>query len=47
MDNKPSLPNDKENKPDDKKIGIIVGSAFDFLFEGENNEYDGEYKDYI
>lgn len=27
--------------------GVIVGPAFDFLFEGENNEYDREYEDYI
>lgn len=26
---------------------IIVGPAYDFLFEGENNDYDKEYGDYI
>lgn len=25
----------------------IVSSAYDFLFEGENNDYDSEYSDYI
>lgn len=25
----------------------IVSSAYDFLFEGENNDYDSEYADYI
>jgi hypothetical protein len=31
----------------DKDKGIVVGKAYDFLFEGENNEYDEEYADYI
>jgi len=26
---------------------LILSSAFDFLFEGENNDYDEEYKDFI
>ncbi|WP_166740136.1 hypothetical protein [Halalkalibacterium halodurans] len=26
---------------------IKVGKAYDFLFEGENNDYDEEYNDYI
>ncbi|MGF9906132.1 hypothetical protein [Brevibacillus porteri] len=25
----------------------LVSSAYDFLFEGENNDYDSEYSDYI
>lgn len=29
------------------KDGIVVGSSYDFLFEGENNDYDEEYADYI
>jgi hypothetical protein len=33
----------KENKGK----GIVVNPAYDFLFEGENNDYDEEYKDYI
>lgn len=32
---------------EDKQKGIVVNPAYDFLFEGENNEYDEEYKDYI
>lgn len=27
--------------------GIKVGKAYDFLFEGENKDYDEEYADYI
>jgi uncharacterized phage infection (PIP) family protein YhgE len=27
--------------------GIKVGESYNFLFEGKNNEYDDEYKDYI
>jgi hypothetical protein len=27
--------------------GILVGESYNFLFEGKNNEYDEEYKDYI
>lgn len=30
-----------------KRNGVIVGEAYDFLFEGENNDYDEEYADYI
>ncbi|ERI07292.1 hypothetical protein [Aneurinibacillus aneurinilyticus] len=30
-----------------KTPGVLVGPAFDFLFEGENNEYEREYEDYI
>lgn len=26
---------------------VLVGSAYDFLFEGENNQYDSEYGEYI
>lgn len=29
------------------KPGIIVGPAYDFLFEGEDNKYDEKYADYI
>lgn len=29
------------------KDGIVVGSSYDFLFEGENNDFDEEYVDYI
>lgn len=28
-------------------MGVLLGSAYDFLFEGENNEYDEEFRDYI
>lgn len=31
----------------DENKGIKVGGAYDFLFEGENKDYDEEYKDYI
>jgi len=31
-------------KEEDK---IKVGPAYDFLFEGENKDYDEEYADYI
>jgi hypothetical protein len=30
-----------------KKEGVVVDSAFEFLFEGKNKEYDEKYKDYI
>lgn len=30
-----------------KKVGVVVDSAFEFLFEGKNKEYDEKYKDYI
>lgn len=30
-----------------KEDGVKVGKAYDFLFEGENKEYDEEYADYI
>lgn len=26
---------------------VCVGSTYGFLFEGENNDYDGEYEEYI
>lgn len=39
---KPEIEEVKENKN-----GVIVGSPYDFLFEGENNKYDEEYADYI
>lgn len=29
------------------KDGVVVSSAYDFLFEGDNNTYDDEYEDYI
>lgn len=35
------------NKDNGSKEGVRLGSAFDFLFEGENREYDKEYEDYI
>lgn len=53
MENKPSLSNDPTNNlstknPNTSEVGgVIVGSAFDFLFEGENKEYDRDYEDYI
>lgn len=34
---------EKEKYPE----GVIVGESYNFLFEGKNNEYDEEYKDYI
>ncbi|MEH6908871.1 hypothetical protein [Neobacillus drentensis] len=27
--------------------GVKVGKAYEFLFEGENKDYDEEYADYI
>jgi len=27
--------------------GVVVGPAYSFLFEGENKDYDEQYKDYI
>jgi hypothetical protein len=29
------------------KQGVIVGPAFDFLFEGEDKKYDEKYADFI
>jgi hypothetical protein len=34
-------------KEDKDKPAVIVGPAYGFLFEGENNDYDDEYKDFI
>jgi hypothetical protein len=37
-------------KPDFEKIkdqGVLVGPSYEFLFEGENEDYDEEYGDYI
>ncbi|MFT8320581.1 MAG: hypothetical protein ABF649_06715 [Bacillus sp. (in: firmicutes)] len=34
-------------KSDENENRIQVGKAYDFLFEGENNDYDEEYGDYI
>jgi hypothetical protein len=31
----------------ESSLGITVGTTYNFLFEGENNKYDKEYKDYI
>lgn len=31
----------------DKENGVVVGTAYGFLFEGDNNDYDEEYGDYI
>jgi hypothetical protein len=36
-----------EYKVLDKLIKGCITGAYDFLFEGKNNEYDEEYKDYI
>lgn len=30
-----------------QKKGIVLGSTFDWTFEGEDKEYDEEYKDFI
>lgn len=30
-----------------KKEGVVVDSAFDFLFEEKDKEYDDKYRDYI
>jgi hypothetical protein len=27
--------------------GVLVGPAYDFLFEGEDNQYDRKYEHYI
>lgn len=38
---------DKFDVVKENENGIKVGKAYDFLFEGENNDYDEEYADYI
>jgi hypothetical protein len=37
---------DSKDKEKDKPA-VIVGPAYGFLFEGENNKYDDEYADFI
>ncbi|MBX4152307.1 hypothetical protein [Paenibacillus lautus] len=39
--------NENEIELTEQTPGVFVGPAFDFLFEGENNEYGREYEDYI
>lgn len=38
---------EKEDNAMANEEGIKVGKAYDFLFEGENKDYDEEYADYI
>lgn len=41
------LPEEEKSLKTDSGGAVVVSKAYDFLFEGKNNEYDEEYKDYI